>query len=199
MSRFSLLRLCEGAAVCSLVAISMATAAHADGILGVFLNAVNNAVVASSWQNVDAGTQNCLISQYNINPQAEIQAGIPATDPTVMSDIQQCQQSMQAQAQPPQAQPSEAGAEEQNEAAQRQRLADLQAHSKMLIAKYGRKHASQILNGNIDYGMRAEEVELAWGDPEEKDDDTPTHGKSSWKYGNDVVVFTAGRVTDVTH
>jgi hypothetical protein len=194
MSSFSVLRLCRGVLVGGLLSICGLTAAHADGngILGAFFNAVGNAVVASTWQKVDSDTQNCLASQYNINVQAEIQAGVPATDPTMMSDIQQCQQSMQ-QAQVQQQQ------QQQQEAAQQQRMADLQAHSKELIAKYGHKHANQILSGNIDYGMRAEEVELAWGDPQEKDDDTPAHGKSTWKYGNDMVVFTAGRVSDVTH
>lgn len=198
---FSASRLRNGAAVCSIVVICAATAAQADsnGIFGAFLNAVGNAIVAGTWQKVDADTQNCLINQFGIDPQAEVQAGVPATDPTIMSDIQQCQQSMQ-QAQAEQQQQQQAQAEQQQQAAaQQQRLADLQSQSKLLIAKYGRKHADQILNGNIDYGMNADEVELAWGDPQERDADTPSHGKATWKYGNDVVIFTAGRVTDVTH
>lgn len=190
---------CLGVLAGLLVISAPAYADSNGGILGGFLNALQNAVVTASWQPVDEETQNCLQSQYNLNAAALQQQGVLATDQRVAPYIDQCRQLI-AQQQQQQAQQEQAAQnDQQQQAVQEQRLASLKSQSKELIAKYGRKQANEIIQGNIDYGMNADEVELAWGDPEERSDNTPAPGKQTWKYGDDLVVFTKGRVSDVKH
>lgn len=169
------------------------TAAYADGssILGAFLNAMGNAVVAGSWQKVDAQTQDCLGNRFNMNPSDLAQQGVLATDPRVTPYIDQCQQLIQ-QAQEEQAQqPQEASLE------QPQSPTDEAQRRAYLTGRYGKQHTDLIMQGQIGIGMRPEEVVLAWGDPSGK---TP-QGKSRevWNYGADNVVFVHGKVSAVTH
>lgn len=173
-------------------ALSFATAAQADGnnIFGAFLNAVGNALVIGSWQKVDAQTQDCLTSQFNMNPSDLAQQGVLATDPRVTPYIAQCQQMVQ-QAQEQQAQPQQASLEQpQSPQDEAQRRAYLTGH-------FGKHDTDLIMQGQIGIGMRPEEVVLAWGDPNGK---TP-QGKSreTWNYGGDNVVFVHGKVSAVTH
>jgi len=173
-------------------AISFATAAQADGsnILGAFLNAMGNAVVLSSWQKVDPQTQDCLASQFNMNPSDLAQQGVLATDPRVTPYIAQCQQMVQqAQSQPP----------EQQQAALQQPdgSGDPAERRAYLAGRFGKHDTDLIMQGQIGIGMRPEEVELAWGDPGGKR--AQSKARETWSYGTDNVVFVHGKVSAVTH
>lgn len=174
------------------LAVSVANAAQADGnnIFGTFLNAMGNAIVVSSWQKVDAQTQDCLTTQYNMNPSDLAQQGVLATDARVTPYIAQCQQMIQ-QAQAPQAQPQQASLEQpQTPAEQAQRRT-------FLTGRYGKHDTDLIMQGQIGIGMRPEEVVLAWGDPNGKTQQSKA--RETWNYGSDNVVFAHGKVSAVTH
>jgi hypothetical protein len=66
-----------------------------------------------------------------------------------------------------------------------------------LAKSYGEKHAQLIMQGQIAIGMNADEVVLAWGEPESKQENGKA--KTTWHYGQDKVVFTGGKVSAVTH
>jgi len=169
-----------------------ATAAQADGsgILGAFLNVMGNALVLGSWQKVDADTQNCLASQFNMTPSDLAQQGVLATDPRVTPYIAQCQQ-MIAQAQAQSQQPFEQASIQQPATP-----ADESQRRASLSGLYGKRDCDLIMQGQIGIGMRPEEVTLAWGDPGVK---TP-HGKlrEIWSYGGDKVIFVRGKVSTVS-
>jgi hypothetical protein len=164
------------------------TAANADGssILGAFLNAMGNAVVIGSWQKVDAQTQDCLASHFNMNPADLAQQGILPTDPRVTPYIDQCQQLLAQQQQP--------DAQGQNVALQQP---SGPPDATELASRFGAKDAGLIAQGHIDIGMTEDEVVLAWGDPSAKS----PQGKAGeiWNYGDDKVVFKRGKVAAVTH
>ena len=168
------------------------SAAQADGnnILGSFLNAVGNAIVIGSWQKVDAQTQDCLTTQFNMNPSDLAQQGVLATDPRVTPYIAQCQQSIQ-QAQEQQAEPQQASVE------QPQSPQDVAQRRAFLTGQYGKHDTDLIMQGQIGIGMRPDEVVLAWGDPSEKSQQSKS--RETWNYGGDNVLFVHGKVAAVTH
>lgn len=81
--------------------------------------------------------------------------------------------------------------------AQSQQSASATPDPKYLAARYGKRHASLIVQGHIDVGMNQEEVQLAWGEPSARN----PKGKLQqvWTYGKDKVVFTRGKVSAVTN
>jgi hypothetical protein len=164
------------------------TAANADGssILGAFLNAMGNAVVLGSWQKVDAQTQDCLGTRFNMNPSDLAQQGILPTDPRVAPYIDQCQQLL-AQQQQPDAQPQDVALQQPSGPPDAAELA----------SRFGAKDAGLIAQGHIDIGMTEDEVMLAWGDPKSRN--PSGHAKIVWDYGDDKVVFKGGKVAAVTH
>lgn len=176
----------------SWLVICFVSGAEADGnnILGSFLNAVGNAIVIGTWQKVDAQTQDCLTTQFNMNPSDLAQQGIPATDPRVAPYIAQCQQSIQ-QAQEQPAQPQQASLE------QPQSPQDAAERRAFLTSHYGKHDTDLIMQGQIGIGMRPEEVMLAWGDPNGKTQRSKS--RATWNYGGDNVVFIHGKVAAVTH
>lgn len=176
------------------VAMSFAPPAQADGggILGAFLNAVGNAVVIGTWQKVDAQTQDCLSSQFNMNPSDLAQQGVLATDPRVTPYIAQCQQMIQQQAQEQQS-----GEPQQASLQQPQNPADEAQRRAYLTGRFGKRDTELLMQGQIGIGMRPEEVELAWGDPSGKT--TQSKSRETWNYGADNVVFVRGKVSAVTH
>jgi len=161
--------------------------ADGSGILGGFLNVLGNAVVLSTWQKVDAQTQDCLASRFNMNPSDLAQQGVLATDPRVTPYIEQCQQLAQ----------QDQGQQQQASLEQPKSGMDDQQRRTYLAGRFGKRHADLIVQGNIDIGMDQEEVMLAWGEPTAKN----LQGKNGevWNYGNDNVVFARGRVSAVKH
>jgi hypothetical protein len=178
------------ALACLLVAYSADAQAQSDigsAIVGTFLRGIQSGMAASAWKAVDPQTQACLASQYNMNVSDLVAQAILPSDPRVAPDIQACQSAAQNQAAPDPQQQASLGP---RESAPKPGRAELRR-------KYGRKAADLIVAGQIAKGWNEEEVALAWGEPGDKDTSTP--GQEIWNYGSDKVVFTRGRVTDVSH
>jgi hypothetical protein len=160
---------------------SHALAQNDGGFFGRLVQGVQSAAARASWQSIEPDVQNCLQSQYNINPSDLADQGILPTDSRVAPDIDNCRQAI-AQGQNPQAQQAA------EDPAQRQ---------KELTAKYGRKFAKEIISGNIDIGMNQDAVMDAWGNPDDRQQSAA--GKEKWVYGKDAVTFSRGKVVAVGH
>jgi hypothetical protein len=178
-------------AIATLLALQIAAARAqstdvGNAIFGGIFKGIQSGVAAAAWKGVDPQTQSCLASQYNMNVNDLISQGILPNDSRVAPDIQACQAAAQNQAAPAQQQASLPPQE-----------SPAKPDKAELIRKYGRKTADLILAGQIAKGWNEEEVSLAWGEPSDKDTSVP--GQELWNYGNDKVVFTRGKVTDVTH
>lgn len=157
---------------------------NGGGFFGTILQSLQNAAAQAAWQTVEPDVQNCLASQYNLNPADLASQGIGPGDPRVAPDVQSCRQAV--------AQQQQQGGDQQQQAS-----VDPAEKQKELTAKYGRKAAKQIMAGNIDIGMNQDEVIAAWGDPTDRQQGSG--GKEKWVYGDDTVTFTKGKVTSVGH
>ncbi len=154
------------------------------GFFGQILQGMQASAARASWQNsVEPDVQNCLQSQYNLNPSDLANQGILPNDPRVAPDIDHCRQ-MIAQGGNPQQQ-------------QQQSAEDPAQRQKELIAKYGKKFGKEIAAGNIDIGMSQDAVVDSWGDPEDRQQ--LPNGKEKWVYGKDAVTFSHGKVAAVGH
>jgi hypothetical protein len=152
------------------------------GIFGRLLQGIQSSAARASWQsNVEPEVQNCLLSQYGLNPSDLADQGILPNDPRVAPDIDNCRQAIA-----------------QGENTQSQQTAqDPATRKKDLIARYGRKYGTEIASGNIDIGMNQDEVAEAWGNPDDRQ--TLANGREKWVYGSDAVTFAHGKVTAVGH
>jgi hypothetical protein len=166
------------------IALSTISPAQADGgLFGQVLQGMQTVAAQAAWQKIEPAVQNCLQSQYDINPADLAAQGIGPNDPRVSPDIASCRQAI-AQGQAPAQQ-------------QQQNAEDPAQREKELTALYGRKAAKQIVAGNIDIGMNQDEVQAAWGDPGDRQQGA--HGQEKWVYGDDTVTFTHGKVSAVGH
>jgi hypothetical protein len=161
-----------------------ANSAHAQdnsgGFFGQLLKGIQSSAARASWQSsVEPDVQNCLQSQYNINPSDLADQGILPNDARVAPDIDNCRQAIAQGGNPQQAAQDPAG------------------RQKELIAKYGRKFGKEIASGNIDVGMNQDEVMDAWGNPDDRQQ--LANGKEKWVYGKDAVTFSRGKVAAVGH
>jgi hypothetical protein len=153
---------------------------NSGGLFGQLLQGIQASAARASWQNsVEPDVQNCLQSQYNINPSDLADQGVLPNDPRVAPDIANCRQAI-AQGGNPQ-----------------QSAQDPADREKELIAKHGRKFGKEIASGNIDVGMNQDEVTEAWGNPDDRQQ--LAGGKEKWVYGQDAVTFSHGKVAAVKH
>jgi hypothetical protein len=150
------------------------------GFFGRVLNNLAEAAAKAAWQGVDPAVQNCMMSQYNLNPADLADQGILPMDPRVSQDVANCQQLVAGGG----------GGQQAQQVDPAQRLQEL-------TAKYGAKAAKKIAAGNIDMGFTQDEVTDAWGNPDDRKQGAK--GKEIWVYGQDNVTFTHGKVSAVGH
>jgi hypothetical protein len=173
------------ACLCAIVPAHAFAQGAGSSIVNGFLQAIQTAAVGNAWKKVDQQTQACLASSYNTNVSDLIGQGILPNDPRVAPMIQSCQSGPQ---------PDQT---EQASVAPQQNAEPARPPRDELIRDYGRRHADLILAGRIDNGMSENEVTLSWGAPASVESGTP--GRLVWNYGNDVVVFRHGKVSEVHH
>jgi hypothetical protein len=167
---------------------------NGGGFFNSLLNGLQQAAAKAAWRMVDPSVQNCMISQYNLNPADLAAQGIAPMDQRVAQNVANCQQMVaaaqqqQQQEQAPQQQGGDAQTAQQEDP--RQRLAEM-------TTKYGAKAARKIAAGNIDMGFTQDEVTDAWGNPDDRKQGP--NGKEIWVYGQDNVTFTHGKVSAVGH
>lgn len=170
--------------VCTTLLLSVSVSRAQDnngGFFGQLLQGIQASAARASWQNsVEPNVQNCLQSQYNLNPVDLANQGILPNDPRVAPDIDNCRQAI-AQ-----------GSNQQQQAAQ-----NSDERQRELVAKYGKKFGKEIAAGNIDMGMNQAEVMEAWGNPDDRQ--KIQGGKEKWVYGQDAVTFSHGKVSAVGH
>lgn len=154
--------------------------AAADGLLDRVLNTLQNVAVSSAWAGVDPAVQNCLQSQYNLNPADLASQGVLPSDPRLSEQMDNCQQMTS-----------------QNSVQRQPDQPDPQERVQELTQKYGAKAAQKIASGNIDVGFSQDEVAEAWGNPDSRQ--TSTKGREIWVYGSDKVMFSHGKVSGVGH
>ncbi|HEY1615171.1 MAG TPA: hypothetical protein VGF97_15910 [Rhizomicrobium sp.] len=175
---------------CAALFVSGAAQAQSDmgssivnGLFGAMSGAMSRSAEANdAWKQVDMQTQSCLASRYNLNIHNLVVQGVKPDNPSVAPDVQACQNAAGGQAESQQASVPQQPAKPDRG---------------VLVQKYGSKNADLILAGQIAKGMDSDEVTLAWGDPKAKDASTPGH--EVWNYGDDVVTFTQGKVSEVGH
>jgi len=164
---------------------ALADGDNGGGFFGQLLNTLQNVAVAAAWRSVDPAVQNCLASEYNLNPADLAAQGILPTDPRVSQQLGDCQMMVSQQASAPvQREP----AQQEEDPAQRMQE---------LTTRYGAAAAQKIAAGNIDIGFTRDEVADAWGNPDSRTQSTKS--REIWVYGNDKVMFTRGKVSAVGH
>jgi hypothetical protein len=102
---------------------------NGGGFFEQLLQGIRSSAARASWQsNVEQDVQNCLSSQYGLDPSALADQGILPDDPRVAPDIDNCRQAL-----------AQGGSVQPQQAAE-----DPAERRKELIARYGRKYGTEI-------------------------------------------------------
>jgi hypothetical protein len=174
-----------------------------NAVANAIINSINRATInraSQSWDAVDKDVQTCLTTQHNLDISQLIQSGIGAADRRVRDPVAACNQFVAQQRVISQQQEQQRVEAEQAAAAlaaeQAQRAeADRDARRQQLVTRYGATTANAILSGHVLVGMNREQVLAARGEPNRREQLTPTD--EMWHYGGERVVFANGRVTFV--